>query len=327
MAFFALIAVTGAAWVGGYLDPLLTLSGSCSKSASLTVVTDPSVFAGVRTVAKTFDAARTDCVKTVVRSQDSADTSAVLASGAVSVADVWIPDSSVWLDRMAATATSLGRSGPAFEVGKSIVSTPVVFAAPANRASAFGLQPVSWTAILGGTVDALLPDPEASSTSLAGLFALRSHASPSDPRQFAGALIALGKTIPKSPDAAFITAESSVKPTVVVTTERTVALHNDSDPDHPLVALYPADGTTSLGYPFVALTGLGVGSGTATNASSAQTSASLATPDSAKARIIDAFSSALASSNSVFAKEGFRAGNGQPLSRLSAWSRSRRTRG
>ncbi len=311
MAVLAIVAVVGAAWVGGYLDTIVKFPGGCTKPSTLTVVADPSIFAGVQTVAKRFDAASTDCVTTVVRSQQSADTSAVLASAAVSEADVWILDSAVWVDRMVATAASLGRPGPAFELGKSIVSTPVVFAAPASRASTFGLQPVGWSAILGGTVDVLLPDPEASSASLAGLAALRSRASSTDPRQFAGALIALGKTIPRSPDAAFGTAESAEKPTVVVTTEQAVALHNTKNPDHPLVALYPAEGTTALGYPFVALAGLGSDSVNPSNAQTAQTSARITKADSAKARLIDAFSSALSSAGGVFAGEGFRHGSGR----------------
>ncbi len=311
LAMLAVVAVSGAAWFGGYLAPLLDVAGPCVRLTKLVVIADSSIASGVSAVARKFDAASTKCVTTQVRSQQSADTATILASGADANADVWIPDSSVWLDRMAATAGSLGRVPPSIEAGKSIASTPVVFAAPATRAAAFGLQPISWAAVLGGTLDALLPDPEASSASLAGLFALRSRASTTDPRQFAGAVIALGKTIPRSPETAFASALAAEKPTVVITTERAVVAHNAADPAHPLVALYPTDGTTSLGYPFVWLRGAAKPQGAAPSSSVAPSPSTAPTDSSAKARLIDSFSAALSTAEDIFAGEGFRNGSGR----------------
>ncbi len=137
-----------------------------------------------------------------IKPQDSADTAAVFASAALN-ADAWVPESSVWVDRMTATAASLGQTAPEVEVGEPIATTPVVFAAAATKAAEIASAPVTWTRVLGGALPTILPNPEASSASLAGLLALRGHSSPDDPRQFAGAMIELGKSIPASTSAAF----------------------------------------------------------------------------------------------------------------------------
>jgi hypothetical protein len=204
----------------------------------------------VSELAEDFDADPDRCVQTEVRAQDAADTAASLAAGSLA-ADAWIPDSSVWIDRTTATATSLGLGAPAVEVGESVAASPVVFAAPASDAEQLASEPVSWQRVLGGTLPTLLPDPEASAASLAGLLALKAHSSPDDPRQFAGAMIALGKSIPASTTAAFGALASAPQPSVVVTSEALIAERNADDSVEPLVAAYPADGTLLLDYPFV----------------------------------------------------------------------------
>ena len=107
--------------------------------------------------------------------------------------------------------------------------------------------------MLAGQLPALLPDPEASAASLASLFALSGQSSPDDPRQFAGAMIALGKSIPASADAAMASISPVQQPTVVLTSESRVVEHNRDTAAEPLVAAYPEEGTVALDYPFVRL--------------------------------------------------------------------------
>ncbi len=154
---------------------------------------------------------------------------------------------------MTATAASLGQTAPEVEVGEPIATTPVVFAAAATKAAEIASAPVTWSRVLGGALPTILPNPEASSASLAGLLALRGHSSPDDPRQFAGAMIELGKSIPASTSAAFGALATAPQPSVVVTTEAQVAGYNLDDPAETLVAAYPADGTVLVDYPLVTL--------------------------------------------------------------------------
>ena len=289
-------------WVGGYLNPIFASAESgCADAEPLDIVADTSIAPALAEIAKAYDAESENCVETKVTAQDSADTAAVLASGN-SEADAWIPESSVWLDRMNATAAALGQSAPEVDVRKSIASTPVVFAAAATKAAEIATEPVSWARVLGGTLPTILPDPEASAASLAGLLALRGHSSPDDPRQFAGAMIELGKSIPASTGAAFGALGATEQPAVVVTSEVQVAAYNLHDPAEPLVAAYPADGTVLLDYPWVQLRPDATDDGGSADSREAATAT--------KAELLDAFEAAVRDDAATLAGVGFRAPDG-----------------
>lgn len=293
-------------WVGGYLNPLFaSAEAGCAETEQLSVVADTSIAPALTEIAEKFDAGADLCVTTEITAQDSADTAAVVASGGQE-ADAWIPESSVWLDRMNATATSLGQSPPEVDVRESIASSPVVFAGAATKATELAAEPVSWARVLGGTLPTILPDPEASAASLAGLLALRGHSSPDDPRQFAGAMIELGKSIPASTGAAFGTVSASPDPAVVVTSEAQVAAYNLDDPAEALVAAYPVDGTVSLDYPFVRMSApdAAADDGAATDAAAAEEGVAT------RSELLDAFEAAVRKSTKSLAADGFRAPDG-----------------
>lgn len=313
LSIIAAVAVVGVVasgvflWVGGHLNPLFAAAESgCADREQLVIVADSTIAPALTDVAKDFDASSETCVQTKVTSQDSADTSAVLASGGLE-ADAWIPESSVWLDRMNATAASLGQTPPEVEVGEPIAATPVVFAAPATKAAEIASEPVTWARVLGGGLPTLLPDPEASSTSLAGLLALRGHSSPDDPRQFAGAMIELGKSIPASTSAAFGALAAVQEPSVVITSEAHVAAYNLEEPTETLVAAYPADGTVLVDYPFVRLP---VRTDTGDDEGEDATADGVASAAETRARLLTEFAEAARGATERLAADGFRAADG-----------------
>jgi len=302
----AVIALVGSGvylWVGGHLNPLLaSADGGCAQPEKLVVVADRTIAPALAEIAKDFDEASNHCVATEITAQDSADTAAVFASGNAA-ADAWVPESSVWLDRMNATATSLGQATPTVEVREGVASSPVVFAAAATKATELASEPVSWARVLGGALPTILPDPEASAASLAGLYALRGHSSPDDPRQFAGAMIALGKSIPASTTAALGALGASDAPTIVITSEAQVAAYNDEEQAEPLVAAYPTDGTVALDYPFVVLS----------DAASAKTNETTEpTPEGGKTKteLLEDLEAAIRADTAVLAAAGLRAPDG-----------------
>ncbi|WP_173924469.1 VWA domain-containing protein [Agromyces sp. Marseille-P2726] len=313
LSIIAAVAVVGVVasgvflWVGGHLNPLFAAAESgCADEQRIVVIADTSIAPALTDIAEEFDAESEACVSTEIKSQDSADTAAVLASGGVD-ADAWIPESSVWTDRMAATAASLGQNTPELEVGEPIATSPVVFAAAATNAAAIASEPVTWTRVLGGALPTILPNPEASSASLAGLLALRGHSSPDDPRQFAGAMIELGKSIPASTSAAFGALGASAQPSVVITTEAQVAAYNLDEPAETLVAAYPADGTVLLDYPFVRLP---VRADADAEGEQASDEAEGADPAQTRADLLAAFEEAARASTERLAAAGFRGADG-----------------
>jgi hypothetical protein len=307
VAVVGLVATGVFLWVGGHLNPLFAAAESgCSDSEQLVIVADTSIAPALTEVAKDFDAASETCVVTEVTAQDSADTAAVLAAGGLD-ADAWVPESRVWLERTAVTAASLGQSAPEVEAGEPIATSPVVFAAAATKAAEIASEPVTWARVLGGALPTILPDPEASSASLAGLMALRGHSSPDDPRQFAGAMIALGKTIPASTSAAFGALAAAERPSVVLTSEAQVASYNLDDPAETLVAAYPADGTVLLDYPFVRLSPSSASTEDADGAASAEPGAE---GSSTRAELLTAFEAAARGASEHLAAFGFRSADG-----------------
>ena len=121
IAAVAIVAIVGSGvylWVGGHLSPLFAAAESgCAETEQVVVVADTSIATALTDVAKDYDASSDACIETVIKAQDSADTAAVVASGGVD-ADAWVPESSVWVDRMTATAASLGQTAPDVEVGE-----------------------------------------------------------------------------------------------------------------------------------------------------------------------------------------------------------------
>lgn len=311
LSIVAAVAVVGIVasgvflWVGGHLNPLFAAAESgCIENQQLVVVADTSIAPALADIAKDFDAASEACVETAIKAQDSADTAAVLAAGGLN-ADAWVPESSVWIDRTAATATSLGQNPPEVEVGEPIATTPVVFAASATKAAEIATEPVTWTRLLAGTLPTILPDPEATAASLAGLLALRGHSSPDDPRQFAGAMIELGKSIPASTSAAFGSLVASQQASVVLTSEAQIAAYNLDEPAETLVAAYPADGTVLLDYPFVRLPARSDADEDGDDSDQADTDDA-----PARAELLEAFEAAARAATERLAADGFRAPDG-----------------
>ncbi|WP_051138645.1 substrate-binding domain-containing protein [Agromyces italicus] len=251
VALVGVAGVAGVAWASGEFERWQNPEIPCTTPAELSVVADPAIAATVKAIAADYDAGEQSCSRTEVTAQASADTAAMLASGNAADVDAWIPDSPVWLVRMSSTARSLGRPVPNFALERSIASSPVVFAAAAERAGELGDTPPGWNALMKGEFTALLADPEASSASLSALQAMERRADIGAPRQFQTAMIELNDTVLPTAADAFAELDSRPAGTFAIASEQQIALHNGETGSSPLVALYPSDGTLALNYPFL----------------------------------------------------------------------------
>lgn len=318
---FAGIQLGAVGWVTNAVAPL---AGGCAELQPMVIAVDPSIADALTTVAAEFDESDGNCTQTEIRSMVSADAAALFASGVAGDVDAWVPDSSAWLDRVASMASSLGRTAPDLEIDDYIASTPVVLATTASQVATLSETPLSWTTLLTGTTSTLLPDPESSAASLAGLAQLKAASSQEDPRQFAGAMIAMGKTIPQSDEAAFELVAAAKIPTVAVTTEQAVAAYNATSPESSMIALYPSDGTVELTYPFVEVRGEALNSADSTSSGSDETATPTSDADAdpdvaatnepestgAPQKLLAALAAAARSSAEVLAGQGFRDADG-----------------
>ena len=95
--------------IGWLTNAIAPIVGACTEKRPIVVATDPSIAGALTAIAADFDETRGNCTTTEIRSLLSADVAALFATGVAGDLDAWVPDSSAWLDRAAATATSLRR--------------------------------------------------------------------------------------------------------------------------------------------------------------------------------------------------------------------------
>ncbi|MFC4586184.1 substrate-binding and VWA domain-containing protein [Sphaerisporangium corydalis] len=207
------------------------------------------------------------CLAITVKSGDSANvTNAIAGSGATAGrfdADMWIPDSSLWVAKLRSTPKGSGVSAPLASIARS----PVVLAAPKPAVeklrSAFG-EP-SWSGLmsaanaatpdgLGRKIRVLPLDPTVSAAGLGALLAgsgvLKASGAGED--QLVGVLRQLSENAVTSPANMFATmAKQSSRVPIGIATEQGIWAFNAKTKPGEVVALYPAEGTISLDYPVV----------------------------------------------------------------------------
>ncbi|WP_214412195.1 substrate-binding and VWA domain-containing protein [Sphaerisporangium fuscum] len=207
------------------------------------------------------------CVAASVKAADPAGvTSAIAGSGVTSGkfdADVWIPDSSLWLAKLSSGQKAAGLPAPVGSVARS----PVVLAAPKTVVerlrSAFG--EASWSGLmsaanaatpdgLGRKIRVLPLDPTVNAAGLSALLAGSSvlQASGSGEEQLVGVLRQLSESAVTTPGNMFASmAKQSSRAPIGIASEQAIWAYNAKGKPGQIVALYPAEGTISLDYPVV----------------------------------------------------------------------------
>jgi Ca-activated chloride channel family protein len=221
------------------------------------------------------------CIAVDVTSADSADVAAALASrselnllgvtGAqqVKIPNIWIPESSTWLQRLRGAGPNLVPNE-----APSIASSPVVVAVPQPVATNVFQWPqakLTWKQLLGkmttGTgLRAGIVEPTRDAAGLAGLMSLAAAASeiggPNAQQATAAALrgLVVGRSavrddllqrFPRAADPATLASAISAAPL----SEQTVNAYNAKTPTVPLAALYPDPTPQGLDYPFTVVPG------------------------------------------------------------------------
>lgn len=238
---------------------------------ALRVAAAPDIKPAISEIAAGFAKSATPvngkCFAVIVKESDSAGvTNAIAGSGATAGkfdADLWIPDSSLWVAKLRSSPKGSGVSAP---VG-SIARSPVVLAAPKpaveNLRSAFG-EP-SWSGLmsaanaatpdgLGRKIRILPLDPTLNAAGLSALLAgsgvLRASGGGED--QLVGVLRQLSDSAVNSPANMFASmGKQSSRLPIGIASEQGIWAYNAKGKPGEIVALYPAEGTISLDYPVV----------------------------------------------------------------------------
>lgn len=254
--------------IGAYA--LIGSSDDCNRTLRLSVVAAPDIAPAVRTTARDFNAAHSapgrQCSRVTVSARQSADVmNALSGSGVVAGPihpDVWIPDSSQWVDLVRSSAEGAGK---VHTTGTTVAETPLIMAVPrATATSARGrLAKAGWRALVpgaapgAGRLDPHILDPARNAGGMAVLVALQGMLG--ENRTGLTSLTAMIRRLQNrtAPDdnALFASRTTGGRPPVLVTTEQAVWAHNDRSSAHPATGVYPVDGSPYLDYPYVLTTG------------------------------------------------------------------------
>ena len=276
----AVVVLAGLAGWGGYR---LISSPSCGTRVSITVAAAPEIAPAVRTIAGTWSDHQSSgtCASVVVDAQDPADVAAAVAgqrgatltglgqaNGKARVPDVWLPDSSSWLQRVRVVGADLVPTEAA-----SVARSPVVLAMPQPIAAALGWPKTKITlaALLqkmttGGGIKTGIVEPGRDAAGLSGLLAMRAAAAagggPGAQEATVAALraLAVGRStvrddllgrFPRATDPAALGSGLSAAPLP----EHAVITYNAAQPPVPLVGVFVEPAPTALDYPFAIMPG------------------------------------------------------------------------
>jgi hypothetical protein len=278
-AAVAVLGVVAGVWGG----VRLVAGPSCSGQLGLSVTAAPEIAPAVRAAAAQWAADKPSvngrCVSVRVVAGESADVAAAVAvehqstlnwvggaAGRTTVPDVWIADSSTWLQRL--------RSQDARWVpgdAPSIARSPVVLAVPEPTATALGWpdRKLTWADLPAKVAtDARLRtgivEPSRDASGLSALLALAAATGPGGTGQQAnvGALRALATArsqlradllarFPRGPDDASLASGLSAAPL----SEQAVIGYDAARPAVPLAAVYLDPAAAPLDFPFAILPG------------------------------------------------------------------------
>jgi hypothetical protein len=276
--FVVLVAAVGVGW-GGYR---LVNRPSCSSHITLHVAAAPEIAPVIESTAHTWSNNQKSgtCVNVAVAASDPADVAAAVAhqggatvngigqpNGKTQVPDVWIPDSSSWLERIRMVNADIV---PA--VAQSVAQSPVVLAVPQPLAKLELGWPdtkLTWSALLqkmtsGAGLKAGIVDPQRDAAGLSGLLALSTAAAgmggPQAQQATVAALRALANNrstvradlvgrFPRAADATTLAGGLAAAPL----SEQAVIAYNAAQPPVPLAPVFLNPAPPALDYPYAVL--------------------------------------------------------------------------
>ncbi|MFG2313081.1 substrate-binding domain-containing protein [Streptomyces sp. NPDC048566] len=271
VAVAAVLVLTGAGGtaVAGR-DGMLSLGHSCREDAVRLAVTASPDITPALTAAATYARDRgitSDgrCLDVRVSARDAYEVADALRAGRPGGTQVWVPDSGLWVQRVAASATATRVAGAG-----NVASTPVGVAMVPAAAKALGWpgKTYSWTQLAGeetqdDTRRLGAADPARSATALLALTRISAAASRTEDGGVRAAALAkslsqrvsdsdaeLLDTLPR--DASGAEQGNPRRNQALVLSEQAAFAHNAAVGGGPgaLDLFYPADGTPLLDYPY-----------------------------------------------------------------------------
>ncbi|WP_433212510.1 substrate-binding domain-containing protein [Dactylosporangium sp. CS-047395] len=257
-------------------------TAGCAGTVRLSIAASPEIAPVIKDVAarwtKTEPRINDECVSVDVVSVASSEVAAAIAGesgatvpgvgqadGKTQVPQVWIPDSSIWIQRMRAAREDLVTLA-----SPSLARSPIVLAVPEPTAKQLGWveNKVTWKQVLEQIVgnSQVVPgivDPQRDSVGISTLVAMasvRDQFGPSGDSLTVGAVKSLmsGKTeqqsglvgrFPRDADPKTLSTAVTLAPL----SEQALHAYNAAGPAVPLIAVYPDPAPIALDFPYAAM--------------------------------------------------------------------------
>jgi Ca-activated chloride channel homolog len=249
--FVVVIAVLGAGAFGVRQLIDAQASSSCGPDDAAQVVVTPAITAAMQRLAESYlesDHGVAGCAELAVRGAPGAEV--VTTIGTSEAPDLWVPDSSLWSQRLEDPTTVR----PLAQVAVS----PLVVVAPRSVASDLGWPDgeYSWRQIIGDD-RARMIDPGTTSEGFAGLLSVRNSLGDDlDEVQLVGALARAAQSAVSNVQEAYDGLADDESPTVIFpASEQSVVDYNHHAEGDGVVALYPVEGTLAFDFPALAVPG------------------------------------------------------------------------
>lgn len=252
-----------AALVAGLPPPPRALSQAahtCSDQRAITVFAAPEIATVVTDVIRVLappagggtPESGGACPAPVVTVAGSYETAEQLRKDDSDRPDVWIPDSSIWTEQLAAQGVAVPLGNPSVARSPLVVAVPsnVLASQPRPTSTLNDLLPIS--AATPGSVRWSLPDPTRAIGTVAAMIELKAAAAsrPDGSAVLTTILRSARYDLPHGP-ATGLLADASAAEVAVPTTEQQVFTFNRAPPAHPMSAVYPGVDALSADYPFV----------------------------------------------------------------------------
>lgn len=263
LAAIALLLVSAAsvaiAWRSGSDRTAALQPSRCTSGVGLSVVADPSIADAIDDLADRWEATKpivdSACPTVTVHGQDSAALAGRLTSSDMALPQIWIPDSTLWVDRVRHDTADRDSAVSSMWVYPPVAASPLVVATTAAQLTATRQAAAhGWASLLRSSSAPATTDPERASDGLAALLTaqrlLGGHGS-TPSRQLINALVRLAHgTVTDDGTALRALGRGVGGAPALVTSEQAVRAAN-ADSATKTAIVYPRGAAVGLDWPVV----------------------------------------------------------------------------
>jgi Ca-activated chloride channel homolog len=233
--------------------------GHCTSGVALDIVTAPSITSAVRDIASHWTDAHPDlngaCPTVNVRAAPPADQEALLAKPDVTMPDLWIPDSTLWVKRLRKDVDGTDAPARSLWLYPSVATSPLVLAASPARAPTLTRPARTWAGQLGQGAGVAMTNPASDTAGLLALLTvqaeLQSEAG-TPTRQLVSTLVHASSTPVVVPAAGFLALrDRPATAAAFPTSEQAIVAAEQTTSGLKVASVHPTGKSLALDFPVV----------------------------------------------------------------------------